>query len=44
MDGRIAEKAISAVIDQEFETGRIKKKISVDEIIDRSFMNLLGGR
>jgi len=44
MDGRIAEKAISAVIDQEFETGRIKKKISVDEIIDRSFMNLPGGR
>lgn len=43
-DGRIAEKAISVVIEQEFENGRIKKKFSVDEIIDRSFINLLGGK
>ena len=44
LDGTIAEKAIPAVIEQEFETGRIKKKISVDDLVDRSYMKLLGGK
>ncbi len=44
VDGKIAEKAIPVVIEQEFETGRIKRKISLDELIDRSFMNTLGGK
>lgn len=44
LDGRIAEKAIPAVIEQEFETGRIKKKISVNDLIDRSYMKPLGGK
>ncbi|OGP28679.1 MAG: hypothetical protein A2038_06920 [Deltaproteobacteria bacterium GWA2_57_13] len=44
LDGKIAEKAIPVVIEQEFETGRIKKKISVDDLIDRSYMKLLGGK
>lgn len=41
IDGKIAEKGISVVIEQEFETGRIKKKISLDDVVDRSFMKLL---
>jgi NitT/TauT family transport system substrate-binding protein len=44
MDGRIAEKAVPVVVEQEYESGRIKRKISVDEIIERSFMGLLGGK
>ena len=44
MNGQIAEKAIPVVIDQEFEGGRIKKKIALDELIDRSFINSLGGK
>jgi NitT/TauT family transport system substrate-binding protein len=44
VNGRIAEKPITTVIDQEFENGRIKKKISVDEIVDRSFMSLFGSK
>lgn len=44
MNGQIAEKAIPVVIDQEFEGGRIKRKIALDELIDRSFINSLGGK
>ncbi len=44
LNGKIAEKAIPVVIEQEFETGRIKRKIALDELIDRSFINLLGGK
>ncbi len=43
-NGKIAEKAIPVVIGQEFEAGRIKRKISLDELIDRSFMTMLGGK
>jgi NitT/TauT family transport system substrate-binding protein len=41
LDGRIAEKGITTVAEQEFETGRIKRKISLDEMVDRSFMTML---
>lgn len=44
VNGKIAEKAIPVVIEQEFETGRIKRKITLDELIDRSFINLVGGK
>jgi NitT/TauT family transport system substrate-binding protein len=44
LDGRIAEKAIPTVIAQEFEHGRIKKKISVEDLLDRSFITQLGGK
>lgn len=44
VNGKIAERPIPAVIEQEFEAGRIKKKVTVDDMIDRSFMNLPGGR
>jgi NitT/TauT family transport system substrate-binding protein len=44
VNGKIAEKAISVVIEQEFENGRIKRKISVDELLDRSLINLVGGK
>ena len=42
VDGKIAEKGITIVADQEFETGRLKKKISVEDMMDRSFISLLG--
>lgn len=38
VNGKISEKAIPLVIEQEFDAGRIKRKISLDELIDRSFM------
>jgi len=41
-NGTIAEKTIPVVIDQEFEAGRLRRKISVDELIDRSFISMLG--
>lgn len=44
VNGKIAEKPIPVVIEQEFETGRIKKKITVDDLLDRSFISQLGGK
>jgi NitT/TauT family transport system substrate-binding protein len=44
VDGKIAEKPIPVVIQQEFENGRIKRKIALEEIIDRSFIQMLGGK
>ena len=44
MNGVIAEKAIPTVIDQEFENGRLKRRITADEMIDRTFINLLGSK
>jgi NitT/TauT family transport system substrate-binding protein len=41
LNGTIAEKAIPTVIDQEFENGRLKRRITVDEKIDRSFIKAL---
>ncbi len=43
-DGKIAEKGIGIVADQEFEQGRVKKRITVDDMIDRSFMSAPGGK
>ena len=44
LDGQIAEKVIPVVIEQEFESGRIKRKITLEELVDRSFMSVLGGK
>ena len=44
INGRLAEKAIPVVIEQEFESGRIKRKITLDELVDHSFMSLVGGK
>ncbi len=44
LNGKIAEKPIPTVIDQEFEAGRIKRKFSLDELIDHSYMQALGGK
>lgn len=44
VNGKLAEKAIPVVIEQEFKEGRIKRKISLDELIDRSFIQTLGGK
>ena len=44
IDGRIAEQVIPTVIDQEFKSGRIKRAITVDDMIDRSFIKSFGTR
>lgn len=44
VDGKIAEKGIGIVAVEEFDQGRIKRRVSVDEMLDRSFMNLLGSK
>ena len=41
---RHAEKAIPTVIDEEFRTGRIKKHLTVEDMVDRSFISALGGK
>ena len=42
LNGQIAEKVIPVVIEQEYETGRIKKKITLEDMIDRSFIASMG--
>jgi ABC-type nitrate/sulfonate/bicarbonate transport system substrate-binding protein len=42
MNGQIAEKVIPVVIEQEYEHGRIKKKVTLEDMIDRSFIKALG--
>ena len=44
LNGQIAEKVIPVVIEEEFRTGRLKRKLTVEEMIDRTFINLLGGK
>jgi NitT/TauT family transport system substrate-binding protein len=44
LNGQIAEKAIPAVTEEEFRAGRIKKKLTTEDLIDRSFISMLGGR
>src|SRR5918999_231073 len=38
LNGQIAEKVIPVVIEQEYEHGRIKKKVTLEDMIDRSFI------
>jgi hypothetical protein len=33
---------IPTVIEQEFESGRLKKKLTVDDMINRSFISSMG--
>ncbi|HEY7554384.1 MAG TPA: ABC transporter substrate-binding protein [Candidatus Binatia bacterium] len=44
LNGQIAEKVIPVVIEQEFESGRIKKKLTLEDMIDRSFMSMPRGK
>lgn len=44
LNGQIAEKVIPVVIEEEFQTGRIKKKMTLDDMVDRSFIKMLGGK
>jgi len=44
VNGQIAEKAIPVVIDEEFRSGRIKKKVTLEDMIDRSFISMVGGK
>jgi NitT/TauT family transport system substrate-binding protein len=39
LDGRILDAGIAATVEQEIETGRLKGKISANEMIDHSFIN-----
>ena len=42
LSGQIAEKIIPSVIEEEFQTGRIKKKLTLEDMVDRSFIKSLG--
>jgi NitT/TauT family transport system substrate-binding protein len=42
LDGRILDAGITATVEQEIETGRLKGKVSLNEMIDYSFINSLG--
>jgi len=42
LDGRILDAGITATVEHEIETGRLKGKISLNEMIDHSFINSLG--
>ena len=42
LNGQIAEKVIPVVIEQEYEHARIKKKVTLEDMIDRSFIKALG--
>lgn len=42
MDGRILDAGITATVEQELETGRLKAKLSLSEMIDSSFINAFG--
>ena len=42
VDGRILDVGITATIEQEIETGRLKEKIPLNEMIDHSFINSMG--
>jgi NitT/TauT family transport system substrate-binding protein len=44
LNGQIAEKAIPVVIEEEFRTGRIKKKLTLEDMIERSYIKTLGGK
>jgi NitT/TauT family transport system substrate-binding protein len=44
VNGVIAEKAIPTVIDQEFENGRLRRRITLEEMIDHTFITMLGGK
>lgn len=42
LDGRILDAGITATVEQEMETGRLKRKIPASEMIDASFINAMG--
>lgn len=44
INGEIAEKPVAQVIQEEFDSGRIKRKFTIDELIDKSFMKALSGK
>jgi NitT/TauT family transport system substrate-binding protein len=42
LDGRILDRGIALTVEQELETGRLKRKTPVSEMVDPTFINLLG--
>lgn len=41
LDGRILDAGITATVEQELETGRLKTRMSAGEMIDQTFINLM---
>ena len=44
LDGRVLDRGIAVTVEQELETGRLKRRIPVSEMVDPTFINLLGKR
>src|SRR6266576_612164 len=44
VNGQIAEKAITVVIHEELPSGRIKKKVTLEDTTPRSFISMVGGK
>ena len=42
LDGRILDTGITATVEQELETGRLKGRLTANEMIDYTFINALG--
>src|SRR5262245_30190614 len=42
LNGQITEKIIPTVIEEEFQSGRIKKKVTLEDMVERSFIKTLG--
>jgi NitT/TauT family transport system substrate-binding protein len=42
LNGQIAEKVIPSVIEEEFQSDRIKKKVTLEDMVDRSFIKAFG--
>lgn len=42
LDGRILDAGITATVEQELETGRLKSKLTANDMIDQGFINSLG--
>jgi NitT/TauT family transport system substrate-binding protein len=42
LNGQIAEKVIPSVIEEEFQSDRIKRKVTLEDMVDRSFIKALG--
>ena len=42
LDGRILDAGITATVEQEIETGRLKSKLPTNELIDLTFINAMG--
>jgi NitT/TauT family transport system substrate-binding protein len=44
LNGKITDKVVPAVVEDQFAAGMIKRKITADDLIERSFIQALGGK